>query len=196
VHIPHRSGPTQDFDVIDLDTPCAGVIEISISCDLSIFPSQADPHHVEGGWDSPKGSLSASIGELWHDIDKLDEINHGATFIGDLPRGMLHERNSLPSVAKVNERVSHANKRALMDDAPGSSSSPPRGRGRGSTRKKAARILSTAPGAISACMWRSFVDRQYSSSTGMDQSEWKIILEELTRMGYIVKREPDSDGGE
>jgi hypothetical protein len=30
----------------------------------------------------------------------------------------------------------------------------------------------------------------------MDQSEWKIILEELTHMGYIVKREPDSDGGE
>jgi hypothetical protein len=62
--------------------------------------------------------------------------------------------------------------------------------------KKAARILSTAPGAISTCMWRSFVDRQYSSSIDMDQSEWKIILEELTRMGYIVKREPDSDGGE
>jgi hypothetical protein len=40
------------------------------------------------------------------------------------------------------------------------------------------------------------VDRQYSSSIDMDQSEWKIILEELTRMGYIVKREPDSDGGE
>jgi hypothetical protein len=29
----------------------------------------------------------------------------------------------------------------------------------------------------------------------MDQSEWEIILEELTYMGYIVK-EPDSDGGE
>jgi hypothetical protein len=30
----------------------------------------------------------------------------------------------------------------------------------------------------------------------MNQSEWEIISEELTRMGYIVKREPDSDGGE
>jgi hypothetical protein len=45
-------------------------------------------------------------------------------------------------------------------------------------------------------MQRSFVDRQYSTSTGMDQSEWEIILEELTYMGYIVKEEPDSDGGE
>jgi hypothetical protein len=30
----------------------------------------------------------------------------------------------------------------------------------------------------------------------MDQSEWEIILEELTGMGYIVKREPDCDDGE
>jgi hypothetical protein len=37
------------------------------------------------------------------------------------------------------------------------------------------------------------VDKQYSPSTGMDQSEWKIILEELTRMGYIVKKEPESE---
>jgi hypothetical protein len=47
--------------------------------------------------------------------------------------------------------------------------------------------------AISPRMRRSFVDRQYSPSTGMDQSEWEIILEELTRMGYIVKKKPDSD---
>jgi hypothetical protein len=40
----------------------------------------------------------------------------------------------------------------------------------------------------------SFVDKQYSPSTGMDQSEWEIILKELTRMGYIVKKEPNSDG--
>jgi hypothetical protein len=28
------------------------------------------------------------------------------------------------------------------------------------------------------------------------QPVWKIILDELIRMGYIVKKEPDSDGGE
>jgi hypothetical protein len=38
------------------------------------------------------------------------------------------------------------------------------------------------------------MDRQYSPSTGMDRSEWEITLEELTRMGLIVKREPVSDG--
>jgi hypothetical protein len=28
----------------------------------------------------------------------------------------------------------------------------------------------------------------------MDRSEWEIILDGLIRMGYIVKKEPDSDG--
>jgi hypothetical protein len=45
-------------------------------------------------------------------------------------------------------------------------------------------------------MQRSFVDRQYSPLTDMDLSEWEIILDELTRMGYIVKKEPDNDGNE
>jgi hypothetical protein len=43
-------------------------------------------------------------------------------------------------------------------------------------------------------MRRSFVDRQYSPSTGMDQREWEIILDQLIRIGYNVKTEPDSDG--
>jgi hypothetical protein len=30
----------------------------------------------------------------------------------------------------------------------------------------------------------------------MGLSEWEIILEELTRMGYIVIKESDSDGNE
>jgi hypothetical protein len=38
-------------------------------------------------------------------------------------------------------------------------------------------------------MRRTFVDRQYLPSTGMDRSKWEIILEELTRMGYIVKQD-------
>jgi hypothetical protein len=54
-------------------------------------------------------------------------------------------------------------------------------------------ILSSAPGAISPRMRMSFVDRRYSPSTGMCPSEWEIILDELIRMGYIAKKEPDSD---
>jgi hypothetical protein len=45
-------------------------------------------------------------------------------------------------------------------------------------------------------MRKSFVDRQYLPSTGIDLSERKIILDELTHMGYFVKKEPNSDGSE
>jgi hypothetical protein len=68
-----------------LDTPSVGVVKISSSCDLSIFPLQADPHRAEGGGEAPDGSSSMSIWELWPDIDKLDEINCGSIFVGDLP---------------------------------------------------------------------------------------------------------------
>jgi hypothetical protein len=40
---------------------------------------------------------------------------------------------------------------------------------------------------MSPHMRRSFIDRQYSPSTGMDRSKWEVILEELMCMGYIVK---------
>jgi hypothetical protein len=49
------------------------------------------------------------------------------------------------------------------------------------------------PEAILPHMRRSFADRQYSPSTGMDQSEWEIILEDLTHMGYIVTEQPVSE---
>jgi hypothetical protein len=45
-------------------------------------------------------------------------------------------------------------------------------------------------------MRRSFVHRQYSPSTDMGLSEWVVILDELIRMGYVVKEEPDSDYNE
>jgi hypothetical protein len=42
-------------------------------------------------------------------------------------------------------------------------------------------------------MKRSFAERRYSPSIGMDQSEWEIILEQLAITGYIVKEEPVSE---
>jgi hypothetical protein len=81
-------------------------------------------------------------------------------------------------------------------DAPRLSNIKLRGRESGSAKRKAARILSVAPGTISPPMRRSFVDRRYSPSTGMGQSEWEIILDELILMRYIVKKEPDSDCNE
>jgi hypothetical protein len=105
---------------------------------LLVFSSQVDPPCIEGDGDAAEGSSSLSIGELWPDIDKLDEVNHGATFMGDLPRNMLREWSSSTLVARVNERENPMSKRTLVDDAPEPSSTPPRGRGhgRGSMRKK------------------------------------------------------------
>jgi hypothetical protein len=56
--------------------------------------------------------------------------------------------------------------------------------------------LFAAPGAISLLMRTSFIDRRYSPSTGMGLIEWEVILDELTRMGYTIKKELDSDHNE
>jgi hypothetical protein len=68
--------------------------------------------------------------------------------------------------------------------------------GGSSAKREVAQILSAAPRAISLCMRRSFVDRRYSPSTGMGLSQWEVILDELIYMGYIVKKELDSDHNE
>jgi hypothetical protein len=73
---------------------------------------------------------------------------------------------------------------------------PPCEPGGGSAKHKTTRILVDADGAIAPRMKHSFVDRQYSPSTGMDHSEWEIILEELTHMGFLVKRESLSESEE
>jgi hypothetical protein len=59
----------------------------------------------------------------------------------------------------------------LQSDAPRPSSIMSKGRRKGSTKKKALQILSATSEAIYPCIWRSFVDGQYSPSTGMDRSE-------------------------
>jgi hypothetical protein len=64
----------------------------------------------------------------------------------------------MPSVTKAGERAGHADKAALLNDTPGPSNALSRCRRKDTTKKKATRILSAAPGAISPCMQRSFVD--------------------------------------
>jgi hypothetical protein len=54
-------------------------------------------------------------------------------------------------------------------------------------------ILAYAFEVVSPRMRHSFIDRQYSPLTGMDRSEWEIILGELIRMGFHVKQEPVSE---
>jgi hypothetical protein len=187
------------LDVICLDTP-SGEAEVYSSYDLSIFTPKTVAQFSEGGGNAPEGSSSVSIGELWAKIDMMDAICQGCTSTGNVPWNTYHERRSMPLVEMTEECTGRTDKGDLLDDAPGPSNARPRSRGRGrrkySMKNKDAQILSAAPRAISPRMRKSFVDRQYLPSTGIDLSERKIILDELTHMGYIVKKEPNSDGNE
>jgi hypothetical protein len=137
----HESGPAQDLDVICLDMASGEVVEVSSSYDLSIFSPKTDAQFSKGGGDALDRSSSMSIGELWAEMDILDAISHGDTSTGNVPRNVLREWRSLPSVKTTGERTSHMDKGALLDDTPGPSNAQPRGhkrgRGRYSTKNKA-----------------------------------------------------------
>jgi hypothetical protein len=108
----------------------------------------------------------------------------------------IHGRRSTRPIENTNKRSRREGNRDSMTDIVGTPDFRSTRREGGSVRREAVQILSAAPGAISQRMQRSFVDRQYSPSTGMGLSEWKIILDELICMGYIVKKEPDSNHNE
>jgi hypothetical protein len=116
---------------------------------LSTFSSRADSQRNEGTRATPEGSSSASIGELWPDIDKLDEINGGGGSVESILRNIPRDRSSLPSVVRTNKNVRLVAKRAVVDDAPGPSTAPQRGSGRGSAKNRDTQILSAALRAIS-----------------------------------------------
>jgi hypothetical protein len=71
--VPRGTGPVWRLDIICVDTPSGEVAKMSSSYDLSLFSSGADTECAEIV-EVAFGGLSLSIGELWPDIDKLDEI--------------------------------------------------------------------------------------------------------------------------
>jgi hypothetical protein len=164
------------LDIIYVDTPSGEVAKISSSYNLPIFYSRADPQRAESVEVAPEGS-SPSIGVLWPQIDKLDEIQREDTSVVHTHEVAHHDRKSLASAKKIDKRSKRSGKGALLSDAPGPSNIMSKGCGKGLAKKNVAPILSTVPGAISPRMRRSFVDRQYSPLTGMEQSKWEIILE-------------------
>jgi hypothetical protein len=87
-------------------------------------------------------------------------------------------------------------KGAALGKALRQSSAPPKGCDGDSAKIKATQILTDASGDISPRMKWPFAERQDSPSTGMDQSEWRIILEQILIMGLIVKEEVVSENGD
>jgi hypothetical protein len=124
--------------------PSAEVIELSSSCDLSVFSPKADAQCAEGDGNTPERSSSVSIEALWAEMDMLDETNHRGSSAMNIPWNAHRERRSLLSVEKNGECASHTDKGALLNDIPGPSNAQPRGRGRGFTKNKAAQIWSAA----------------------------------------------------
>jgi hypothetical protein len=137
-----------DLGVVVLDTPSTDIIEISSSCNLPKFSSKADSRRDKGAKVVPEGPSSASIGDLWPNTDKQDEINSGSVFIETTPTNILRNQSLMPSVVRTNKNVRPVVKRAVVDDSPGPTTIPLRGHGRGSAKKKVTWILSAAPVAI------------------------------------------------
>jgi hypothetical protein len=140
---------------------------------VSIFSSKASSHHNEGASAALMESSSVIIVDLWPNINSLCDAEFEGAFVmatcGHSEASTLHLQlgtGGLRRSALIN---------ALLDRPPGPSSAPSNGYGGGSAKKKAAHILSEAPGDISPRMKRSFVERRYSPSTDMDQSEWEIM---------------------
>jgi hypothetical protein len=100
--VPSGFGPTRGLYIICLGTPSGEVVEISSSYDLSVFSSGAGSPHAEGVGSTPTG-LSLSIGELWPDMDKLDEINHQDTFAVHIHEVALRNSESLALTKKTNK---------------------------------------------------------------------------------------------
>jgi hypothetical protein len=139
-----------------LDTPQVEFVEISSSSyGLLLFSSNDGSRHEEGAGAVPGGSQSASIGELWPNIDQSDETGPEGTSVIAAP----NPRRSSGS-GRIDEGTTCASEGTLVVGVSGPSLSvPPRGCGRGSTRDSATRILADAPEAISPHMRRSFIDR-------------------------------------
>jgi hypothetical protein len=164
-----------------VDTPSGEAVEKSSSYNLSIFSSGAD---TEGGEVvmAMREDSSPSVGELWPDIDKLDNPSRKDTSVVCARNATIHGERSAASIKNANKRSMHGGNRDSLPDIAGTSDLRSKGHEGESVRWEATRILSAAPGAISPRMRMSFVDRCYSPSTGMGLSEWEIILDELICM--------------
>jgi hypothetical protein len=192
VQVAHKSAPMWGLDIIYVDTPSGEADKKSSSYNLSIFSSGANSKGAEVIASTYEDS-SPSIRDVWPNIDKLDDLAREDTSVVHARNALVHGKRSATSIENASKRSRREGKKDSLTDVAGTSNIRSKRHRGSSTRREAARIMFAAPGVISPCMRRSFVDRQYSPSTGMGLSEWEVILDELIRMGYIVKKEHDDE---
>jgi hypothetical protein len=142
------SEPAWRLDIIYVDTPSGEAAENSSSYNLSIFSSGANSEGAKV-IAITSGNSSLSIGELWSDIDKLDE-DVKAPPLRATRDVLVHGRGSAASAKRAGGRSRHEGKKALMKDASGTSNVASISRGGSSVKKEASRKLSAPPGGISS----------------------------------------------
>jgi hypothetical protein len=103
-----------------VDTPSGEVAEKSSSYDLSIFSSRANSHGAKI-IAATCGDSSSSIGELWPDIDKLDEIPCKDTPVMPICDASVHGRRSTASVENASRCSRREGKNASLKDVLGTS---------------------------------------------------------------------------
>jgi hypothetical protein len=138
----------RETDVIYVDMPSDEAAKNSSSYNLSIFSSGTNS---EGAMVTvaTREDSSPSVGELWPDIDELDNPLCKDTSVAHARNALIHREVSTTPVENTNEhsRV-EGNRDSLTDVAGTSDFRSTRHEGR-STRREATQILSAAPGAIS-----------------------------------------------
>jgi hypothetical protein len=70
------------------------------------------------------------------DIDKLEEVNRRGASTINISEVMPHEEKSWASIEKIDKHVRHKGKGALLNNATGPPNVLPKGRRKGSAKKK------------------------------------------------------------
>jgi hypothetical protein len=145
------------MDIYYVDTPSGEAVEKSRSYNLSIFSFGGNSEGAEVI--APHENSSPSIGELWPDIDKLDDPPHEDTTIVHAHNTSIHGKRSAAPIENTNKCSRRERNMDSSTDIAGTFDFRSKRHGGGSTRKEASRILSAAPGAIFPHMRMSFIDR-------------------------------------
>jgi hypothetical protein len=152
---------------------------------------------------APRESSSVSIGDLWPEINRTESTGGEGAFVtaahGHLEALVSHSLSGARVAMKGKTVVDSrdACEDCTFRQASERSSIQKKSYNGDSMKDKTAKFLIDSKAGTSDdlphCVRRSFNERRYSSSTGMDRSEWEIILEQLLVMGLILKEEVVSD---
>jgi hypothetical protein len=117
VQVPHGSGPVWGMYIIYVDTPSGEAAEKSSSYNFSIVSSRVDSEGAEVVTATREDS-SPSVGELWPNIDKLDNSSHEDTSIVHACIALIRGKRSVVPIENTNKHSRcEGNRDSLTDIA-------------------------------------------------------------------------------